>query len=227
VSHELALRWDGVDGPERAQDRRLLDAGELAHAARLRHPAVRARFVAAHATLRRLLGDLLGEDPLAFRLGTDGLGRPELAAAGGWTVSLAHCSDLVVAAAGLGVEVGVDAERLDRRRLPPAVRWCSPAEVEACGRPEASTTALPLYLWTGKEALAKAAGVGMGLGFTHLDLLEPGPLVPGPQTREAPGGVVRWLELSPRHVVALATRPGMRSRARDGRAASAAPCGSR
>jgi 4'-phosphopantetheinyl transferase len=227
VSHALAVRWDAVGVRERAEDRRLLDAGELARAERIRHPAARARFVTAHATLRRLLGDLLGEDPATFRLGTSRLGRPEVTAAGAWTVSLTHGDDLVVAAAGHGVEVGVDAERRDRRPLPPPARWCSTAEVAACGRPAAVATALPIFLWTGKEALAKAAGIGMALLFTELDLLGAGEPEPGGAVRLAGRGVVRWLDLSSRHVVALATRPVTPPRDRHAGAASAAPCGSR
>jgi 4'-phosphopantetheinyl transferase len=227
VTHAVAVRWDAAGPRERAEDRRLLDAGELARAARIRHPAVRARFVAAHATLRRLLGDLVGEDPSTFRFGAGRLGRPEPADARGWTVSLAHCVDLVVAAAGHGVQVGIDAERRDRRPLPPPARWCSPAEVAACGRPEATGAALPLVLWTGKEALAKATGIGMGLTFAELDLLGPGRLEPGGQVPLAGWGLVRWLDLSPHHVIALATLPVLPPGDRDGLAASAAPCGSR
>jgi phosphopantetheinyl transferase len=227
VTHALAVRWEGVGTRERAGDRCLLDTDELGRLERIRHPAARARFVAAHATLRRLVGDLVGEDPRALRLGTGRLGRPELTRVAEWTVSLAHCADLVVAAAGHRVEVGVDAERRDRRRLPPPARWCSTAEVEACGRAGAAGTALPLYLWTGKEALAKALGVGMARPFSEIDLLGPGRDERGGRLRVTGHGVVRWLDLSPAHVVALATLPVGSAGDRDGPGATAAPCGAR
>jgi phosphopantetheinyl transferase len=240
VTHAAAVRWSGVGSREPTEDRRLLDADEAARAERIPHPAARARYVVAHATLRRLLGDLLGEDPAALRLDIDRLGRPGVPAASGWTVSIAHCVDLVVVAAGHGLEVGVDVERRDRRPLPRPERWCSTVEAAACRRPAATEAALPLVLWTGKEAVAKAIGLGMGMPFRELDLL--GARLRGPVTQDlldaglrrpvAPvrvddGGIVRWLDLSPRHVIALATLPVASARDQHPHAASAAPCGPR
>jgi 4'-phosphopantetheinyl transferase len=210
VSSPVAVRWAPVGLARRPGGLALLDPEERRRAARIRHAGARARFVAGRATLRTLLGDLLGEAPAAVPLSVTPPGRPVLDAPAGWSVSLAHCPDLVVAAVGMDVEVGVDVERHDRLGLPPEARWCSPAELAACrAAPVHTRHLLLLRLWTGKEALAKMTVGGTELTFADLEIRE----LSGDGDAPDPGGAgerepgLRWLALSPEHVVALATGP--------------------
>jgi phosphopantetheinyl transferase len=209
VSPEVAVRWSQIGVREHAADEAVLDDRERRRAAAIRHPDARSRFVAARATLRRLLADVLDVEPTALSITADPRGRPRVPAGTGWSISLAHTHDAVVVAAGHAVEIGVDIERLDRDRFPPVGRWCTTAEVSACRAAGADARPLAMRLWTGKEALAKAAGVGMRLPFHEYAVLEP--TVPDPRRRagdsDPPTGTVRWLDLSPRHAVALATLP--------------------
>ncbi len=209
MSPQVAVRWSGIGVWDRPEDEAVLDAGERHRSTTIRHPGARARFVVAHATLRRLLADLLGADPTTFQITADRTGRPRVAPMTRWSISLSHTHDAVAVAAGRDVEVGVDIERLDRDWLPPLGRWCTAPEVAACRAPGTETGPLAVRLWTGKEALAKAAGVGMRMSFHDFGVLEPTVLDPRPRSgRNDPAtGAIRWLDLSPRHAIALAILP--------------------
>ncbi|MEU7055836.1 4'-phosphopantetheinyl transferase superfamily protein [Streptomyces sp. NPDC046197] len=117
----------------------------------------------------------------------DDRGRPYLSLASGphqpgsaggdpWCrVSISHCAG-VVAVALAAAEVGVDVEL--SRPLPVvnlARRWFDPAEAAwLASRPEQDRTEDFLRLWTAKEALGKALGVGLrGSGTRRRVPLEP------------------------------------------------------
>jgi phosphopantetheinyl transferase (holo-ACP synthase) len=207
MSPEVAVRWSEIGVRGYAADEAVLDDRERRRAATIRHPDARVRFVTAHATLRRLLAELLDADPTTFRITADRRGRP--GGISGWSISLAHTHDAVVVAAGREVEVGVDIERLDRERVPPVERWCTSAEVSACRVRGAGARGLTMRLWTGKEALAKAAGIGMRMPFREWEVLRTSVGDPRPWADPtAPAtGTVRWLDLSTPHAIALATLP--------------------
>jgi 4'-phosphopantetheinyl transferase len=119
----------------------------------------------------------------------DDRGRPYLASPGaaggrvGCRVSISHCAD-VVAVALAGVDVGVDVEC--SRPLPVlglARRWFDPEEADwLAARPAAGRTADFLRLWTAKEALGKALGIGLRGGGTRRRV----PLGPGPPAAWTP-----------------------------------------
>lgn len=94
-----------------------------------------------------------------------GAGKPGL---GGWggdlRFSVAHTSGVVVVAVARGREVGVDVERLGRSpwlSLPPRV--LTPRELASLEGLTVTPADAFLRLWTRKEALLKAAGVGLAL----------------------------------------------------------------
>src|SRR6476646_1849322 len=98
---------------------RTLSPAEIERADRFGTPALRARWVAGRAALRRLLGDALGVDPAAVPLRRGTRGRPELAAGHALDFNVSHTDDvaLIGIAAGLpaGARIGVDIEREDRK----------------------------------------------------------------------------------------------------------------
>jgi 4'-phosphopantetheinyl transferase len=145
----------------------LLDDAERDRLRRFRHPADRARYLAAHALTRLVLADAVGAAAaeLAFdrtcRCGEQH-GKPTLP--GGPGFSLTHGGDLV----GLAVHdgpVGLDVERLrplhDLAAM--AAHACSPAEAV----PDAAAF---FTLWTRKEALLKATGTGLSAPMTSITL---------------------------------------------------------
>ncbi|MEH1165959.1 4'-phosphopantetheinyl transferase superfamily protein [Micromonospora sp. CPCC 205539] len=100
-------------------------------------------------------------------------------------VSVSRTDGVVVVAARPAGPVGVDVERV--RPLPAlalARRWFPPAELSwLAGRPEAGHAVDFLRLWTAKEAVGKA----LGLGLRDEGLRRKMPLPVGPALRAVPG----------------------------------------
>ncbi|MDH5833933.1 4'-phosphopantetheinyl transferase family protein [Luteimonas kalidii] len=168
---------DGADaliGPEAA-----------ARAGRQRLPAQRDALRLAYALHRLVLAQALDCTPDAVGLFRDGKGCPRLPDDRLYT-SLSHAGDRVAIAVSAIGPVGIDLE--------PAVRALDMAELEervAHPRERQALAALPpalrghalLELWVRKEALLKAAGIGLEL---EMDVFE----APPDATLPLPGG--RW-----------------------------------
>lgn len=123
---------------------------------------------AARALALRLAAEVCGVPVERLRLGREASGRPYVSGAG-VRVSLSHTRTAIAAAASEQLAVGVDVEPL--RSLRPlaagalARRWFPPGEAAWVDGWEAErqSTAF-LWLWTQKEAFAKALGQGLGGG---------------------------------------------------------------
>ncbi len=109
----------------------------------------------AHGLLLELARTLV-DNPI---LRHDEAGRPHIH---GLAVSVSYSQQLVAVGAAYGGAVGVDLEETRGRDVSGlAGRWFSSREVEWMGRQEDEVVAF-LELWTGKEAVGKALGVGLG-----------------------------------------------------------------
>lgn len=101
----------------------------------------------------------------SLRLGHEPDGRPVVRGAA-VHVSVSHGRGVVAAAAGTDFPVGVDVEAV--RRIPVrnlARRWLRAAEAEWIERREPDERIVAfLWLWTQKEALGKARGLGLAGG---------------------------------------------------------------
>ncbi|MFG3707173.1 4'-phosphopantetheinyl transferase family protein [Micromonospora sp. NPDC047670] len=145
--------------------------------------------------LRRAGATLLGRAQAQIVVGHGPHGRPVVAASGvearrELPVSVSRAGGVVVVAARPGGPVGVDVEWL--RPLPAvalARRWYAPAEAAwLAGRPADDRAADFLRLWTAKEAVGKALGVGLRDGGLRRPMPESGgPGGDGP-LRPVPGG---------------------------------------
>lgn len=141
----------------------LLDVGEQARAARFRFADDRATYVLAHGLWRLALANTLGIDATSVPLKTTSRGKPELPGMG-FATSLSHSGRWIAIAIGQAATLGIDIEL-----SPPRMRMtelmstiCSPAElIELKNRPAAVLESGLLSLWTRKEALLKAFGVGL------------------------------------------------------------------
>ncbi|WP_166669750.1 4'-phosphopantetheinyl transferase superfamily protein [Rhodanobacter sp. TND4FH1] len=165
----------------------LLSAPECARSARLRFARDRSTYVLAHAWWRVMLGISLDLDPTEVPLSSSAAGQPLLLGTG-FSTSLSHSGTWVAMAVGGGATVGVDIEcsppHTPLSALMPDI--CTPDEIAGLEilSPPHRETAL-LALWTRKEALLKAFGVGLGADPSHLSARTDGLAMPPPLTTES------------------------------------------
>ncbi|HJS57031.1 MAG TPA: 4'-phosphopantetheinyl transferase superfamily protein [Vicinamibacteria bacterium] len=146
----------------------LLDDEERNRAARFRSVEARDRFVGGRALLKTLLGASLQRPAASVRVRVEPDGRPVLLdPEPGVEFSISHSGERVVVAWADRV-VGVDIERL--RPLPGALdlarRFFDAGEAASLEKePVERRSAAFLELWTRKEALLKARGIGLAAGL--------------------------------------------------------------
>jgi 4'-phosphopantetheinyl transferase len=139
-----------------------LSAAERDRADRFQCDADRRRFVAARHLLRTTLAARLGLDPESMPIAIGPLGKPQVIGAPDFSIS--HSGDyvaLTIAPAG-GVTIGIDIERvredLDYQAL---ARQVFATEERAALAIAADRPARFFALWTLKEAILKASGLGL------------------------------------------------------------------
>lgn len=223
LSTTVGAVLEGDRGPGGAEDLVAPEDLRAAHARRGRHGD---RTLAGRAALRLLLAHVLGEAPtrarnLAVERSCAHCGAPHgRPRAPGFSLSGSTSEDQVlVAVAPHEARVGVDVQNV------PAALWpgFDTAVLHPCerGRSAPSDLRADIHLWTRKEALLKAAGVGLLLDPSRIPLVRPSPGGPpwwsmtseapdevqGLYVRDLPGAVPRAVAASsiqPVHVVDLA-----------------------
>jgi 4'-phosphopantetheinyl transferase len=157
-----------------------LSAEERQAAAALSRPAARLLRIVGYSARRAVLSLYLSQHPWAWQFFTGTHGRPELVPIPGVpcvSTSVSHTEGMVVIGVTKAGLLGVDVERIDRRRraLEIARRCFDPEEV-------AALQALPVEmrhgffaaLWSLKESYLKARGVGIwggiDLGACRFDI---------------------------------------------------------
>jgi 4'-phosphopantetheinyl transferase len=189
----------------------LLDAGEAGRAARFRFERDRTRYILAHAVWRMALSACLEVAPAQVPLVITPAGQPTLPGTG-LSTSLSHAGDWVAVAVTGGVLAGIDIEQLPSRvRLAEMVETiCTPAEAaQVMALDAASREPALLGLWTRKEALLKAFGLGLGVDPAGFDAGTGEPVPPPPAAAGLPPCRVLALDLPPGLVGALALPAGV------------------
>lgn len=178
MASDVRLWWVRTEAVSECWERwkGLLTAAEWERAGRFRVAAGRCRFIVCRALLRRVLAAELGIAPDRVQLAEGPYGKPVLAgeqAARRCSFNVAHAGGLGCVATSGGAALGVDVETSRR-----------PMNLELMARkiltpPEhARFESLPteqrlpafLRLWTSKEALAKATGMGLRLPFSQIEI---------------------------------------------------------
>jgi 4'-phosphopantetheinyl transferase len=121
-------------------------------------------------------------------------GKPFIGDGIGFSFNLSHSEHAVVIAVADGAPVGVDCEAIRSIEETTAV-----AELTFCDRERAHLAATPAAarqsafysLWTRKEALVKAMGVGISYPLAAISVLAPEITTPAPV--EAPGDGLWWV----------------------------------
>ena len=142
-----------------------LDHAEHARAARMQIDDGRRRSVLGRGALRLMIGRYLKRRPeeVVFTYGAHG--KPSLAQSE-LRFNYSASGDVAVMAFGIGTEIGIDIEevRAVDQPLDIASRYCHAREVrELEGTSPADRDAAFLHLWTCKEAVVKAAGLGLAM----------------------------------------------------------------
>jgi 4'-phosphopantetheinyl transferase len=177
----------------------LLSADERARAARFRFQKDRERYILAHGAKRSILARYLGLEPGGVRFDYGAYGKPVVADSyrgGRLGFNLSYSGGVALLAVGLGRDVGVDVEviREDFSGEDIVERFFSPAEIAAMRAvPGEARRAAFFDHWTRKEAVVKAAGMGLSMPLDTLDVtMGPGDTSLVVETRGEGGGSRRW-----------------------------------
>jgi 4'-phosphopantetheinyl transferase len=147
----------------------VLDEGERAILDRLHSGAARRDYLAAHALARKVIAEIAQVNPAELRVRVSEGRRPEFVLppnTRNFRYSISHAGGIALCAVAEQRSVGADVEcigNIGHDPLSVARVICSAREMKAlCALPLAARGDRLLAIWTSKEAVAKA----MGLGFT-------------------------------------------------------------
>lgn len=171
-------------------------------------------YAAAHALLRTTLSRYDDRAPERWRFDTDANGKPFLIDEGGFraSFSLSHTRGMVACAVTRDDDVGVDVECVDRDvdTADIAARFFAPAEAAHLVQLDAEARRDRFFdLWTLKEALAKALGIGMALSLNRLAFAvdrDGGVLLSAPIDDDPQAWKFGLFTPGPRHRLAVAAR---------------------
>jgi 4'-phosphopantetheinyl transferase len=178
VTSQISLWWVALDRPcdDWLEIAGALSAEERARAERFGTELLKQRWIAGRATLRLLLGRVLGIAPASVPLTRGRRGRPELAAAPiDFNVSHTQGMALIAIAdvASKKMRIGVDVEHREREVNADGLSRKFLSESERAGMaamaPEQRRHRF-LRLWTCKEAMSKATGDALAAPFRHLEV---------------------------------------------------------
>lgn len=195
----------------------LLSDDERERAARFRFRDDRRFFVAARGQLRALLGGYAGREPRAVTFAYGAQGKPGLVdVSDDLRFNLSHSGALVLYAITIGREIGVDLERI--RPIPEMAdivdRWFPERERRWFHtRPPGTRRRAFFVLWTRREALVKARGLGIAaIGDVVPGRVDPvaglaeGGVAAAPLTAE--GWTVSTVEPAPGYIASVAVERG-------------------
>lgn len=193
----------------------LMSPDERARHARFVFPRDQHIYLVARALVRTTLSQYADVEPEAWIFQAGPYGRPEISGAPGvppLRFSLSHTAGLVALAVASQADVGIDVEGINARAsgLDIASRYFAPSEAADLQALEAEKQGHAfLEYWTLKEAYIKATGLGLSMPLKSFafQLTDP-PVI---SFERSPGGdPSEWhfsrLDLSPRHLSALAVR---------------------
>lgn len=150
----------------------LLSPEEAARAASIARLPQRRRYTIARSALRVLLARTLGLEARAVPLASDKHGKPILTGKvnGQLGFNLSHSGDLALIAIGPQLAIGVDIEPIAPPRPGVPERFFSVTENEALAALSGPAQAAGFTrLWTRKEALVKAIGLGLRVPLDAFD----------------------------------------------------------
>jgi 4'-phosphopantetheinyl transferase len=147
----------------------LLDSREKFRAHKITHNILRDKFIIQHAVLKILLSLLLNEDIRKIIIITDYNNKPRVKN-NILKFNMSHSDNYTLYAFCEHYEVGIDLEEESRTiNYDLVAKVCAPCELEKLNALSTKERAQAfLRLWSQKEALSKAIGLGLLLDFKEL-----------------------------------------------------------
>lgn len=162
-----------VDSVDYSRKYLLLSDDEKKRADSFKLDADRASYIVAHSLKRYCLSAVLGIEPKALLFSTHGKGKPFCQQADTIDFNLSHSAGWVLLGISVQASIGVDVEKADRKISNNVIAYAFTDEQAsrintANKNPEFSTKKAITY-WTQKEAVSKAVGAGIAVGFKNID----------------------------------------------------------
>ncbi|MEM1349721.1 MAG: 4'-phosphopantetheinyl transferase superfamily protein [Myxococcota bacterium] len=162
-----------VTVPDEELPHDILSDAERARAERILHKPTRRAFIAMRSALRHSVASALDINP-SFQLAIDPMHKPYLAEHPEIHFNLSHSESVGLLGLTRGVSIGVDVEDTTRRvdfeaLIPRVARGPERARLEEAAD-EGHRRELFFRLWTRKEAVMKAIGVGLGIDPRELEV---------------------------------------------------------
>lgn len=197
--HECRVWWATLADGE-AHLEALLSAAEQTRRTAYVQAGDRRRFLVGAAVVRLAAAACLSVDPRRLRVdrrcGTCGAqhGKPRLPDHPGIDVSVSHTGELVAVALARGPRIGVDVEQIREIDVDELARsaFTSAEAAELAALPAAQRAAAFYRLWTRKESIVKALGVGITDDFAQV-------------SATGTGAALHELACAPGYVATLAT----------------------
>ncbi len=163
---EIVLGWSEVDYN---LDRVILSEDEAEILANFTNEQRKGEFLTARHLFWKLIEEL-SWDTNSIKLKKEKTGKPYIKTSKGRKfVSFSHSQDLVLCAVSESLDIGLDAETLNRKVNPSIVkRILSENEWEVYGEED------PIPLWTMKESAVKSLGTGLRTNLKELELSKSG-----------------------------------------------------
>ncbi len=203
-----------VFAEERLPSGTILSAEECLRANRFRFERDARQFRICRGLLRLGLAWYLGVEPASLILTANAQGKPRLEGYPKVHFNVSHCQGVGLIAFTAAGEVGIDIESVDRlvEAMEIASAYFSPAEIAwiEAGQSEQERVEFFLRLWTRKEAVLKAVGLGLSFGLDRVDvMLSQGNVVeiPAGSRRDGSRWRVQDLALEPGFLAAVAAPP--------------------
>lgn len=147
----------------------LLSSDEKKRADSFKSKKDRACFIMAHAFKRYCLSRLINVDPGSLVFSCSEKGKPFCENDTSLDFNISHSDSWVVFGVSTVAKIGVDIERIDRVVGEKTIAYALTSEqVLSLGGPADSVEKMMLY-WTQKEAVSKALGLGISVGFKNIE----------------------------------------------------------
>jgi 4'-phosphopantetheinyl transferase len=147
----------------------LLSVAERRRADGFKSKKDKACFIIAHALKRYCLSHLINVDPHSLRFSHSDKGKPFCDSDKTLDFNISHSADWVAFAVSSIASIGVDVERADRVVGKKIMTYALTVEQALILAKAADINQKMMCYWTQKEAVSKALGVGISVGFKNIE----------------------------------------------------------